>query len=157
MVANNELFHESRYVIEDDYFPEIALPGQVTKLEPMCASCYPFGEAGEKFTSSIGKGIWDPAIVLADTRSLAAATISVHGENRAYATVPALPGLVPPHLNSPTTKNMADSVGSSRERVLFCHRILLANLTAMDLATILDWSRMLGRNQAAMTNLLPPL
>lgn len=103
------------YIIENDYHPKIALPKQVTELEPIWASCYPFGESGTTFSTPKEQGIWDPPIRLDSVASLAPISITVHGGQGAHATTTALPGLLPARPNSPMTKQTVSAADFARE------------------------------------------
>jgi hypothetical protein len=108
---------DANFIIENQYFPDIILPDQVLYLEPLWASCYPFGDAARTFTSpkARSRGVWDPPITLDGTTFLAAASIPAHRGNGAQTTVTPLPGPTPVRPKGPATKNTAVLADFARE------------------------------------------
>jgi hypothetical protein len=96
----DDMDQSANFIIENRYFPDIVLPNQVTELEPLWASCSPFGDASGTFKSRNHLGVWDPPMTLAGTISLAAASIPAHrGKNDAQITQTPLPGPMPARPN----------------------------------------------------------
>lgn len=52
--AHVDRAEDSIKIIENDYHPKVALPKQVTELEPIWASCYPFGDASGSYKTPKG-------------------------------------------------------------------------------------------------------